>query len=31
MGRYAIAKRLAMRIVTWLGRPASDFIVAASW
>jgi hypothetical protein len=29
--RFAIGMRLAMRIVTWLDRPARDFIYAASW
>jgi len=29
--RYAIGMRLAMRIVGWLGQPASRFIVAARW
>jgi hypothetical protein len=29
--RYAIAMTLAMRIVTWLGRPAADFIFSATW
>lgn len=29
--RYAIGMRLAMRIVTWLNRPARDFIYAAKW
>ncbi|HEX4824684.1 MAG TPA: hypothetical protein VFV19_10240 [Candidatus Polarisedimenticolaceae bacterium] len=31
IARYAIGMRLAMRIVAWLDRPASDFIVAARW
>jgi hypothetical protein len=29
--RFAIGMRLAMRIVTWLDRPARDFIYAARW
>ena len=29
--RFAIGMRLAMRIVTWLDRPARDFVHAASW
>ena len=29
--RFAIGMRLAMRIVTWLDRPARDFIYAANW
>ena len=29
--RFAIGMQLAMRIVTWLGRSARDFIVAAPW
>jgi hypothetical protein len=29
--RFAIGMRLAMRIVTWLGRPARDFVYAAKW
>ena len=29
--RFAIGMRLAMRIVTWLDRPARDFIHAANW
>jgi hypothetical protein len=29
--RFAIGMKLAMRIVQWLGRPASDFIDVASW
>jgi hypothetical protein len=29
--RFAIGMRLAMRIVHWLERPASDFIYAAEW
>jgi uncharacterized protein YfiM (DUF2279 family) len=29
--RFAIGMRLAMRIVTWLGRPARDFVHAANW
>jgi hypothetical protein len=29
--RFAIGMRLAMRIVTWLNRPARDFIRAARW
>ena len=29
--RFAIGMQLAMRIVGWLGRPASDFIDAAEW
>jgi hypothetical protein len=29
--RYAIGMRLAMRIVSWLARPASDFVRAADW
>jgi len=29
--RYAIGMKLAMRIVQWLERPASDFIYAAEW
>jgi hypothetical protein len=29
--RFAISMRLAMRIVTWLDRPARDFVDAASW
>ncbi len=29
--RFAIGMRLAMRIVTWLDRPARDFVHAADW
>jgi hypothetical protein len=29
--RFATSMRLAMRIVGWLDRPASDFVVAAQW
>ncbi len=29
--RFAIGMRLAMRIVTWLDRPAHDFVHAANW
>ena len=29
--RFAIGMRLAMRIVTWLDRPARDFVHAAKW
>ncbi len=29
--RFAIGMRLAMRIVTWLDRPARDFVHAANW
>ncbi len=29
--RFAIGMRLAMRIVTWLKRPACDFVYAAYW
>jgi plasmid maintenance system antidote protein VapI len=29
--RFAIGIQLAMRIVGWLGRSASDFIDAAEW
>ena len=29
--RFAIGMRLAMRITQWLGRPAADFVYAASW
>jgi len=29
--RFAIGMRLAMRIVTWLNRPARDFVHAANW
>lgn len=29
--RFAIGMRLAMRIVTWLERPARDFVRAANW
>lgn len=29
--RFAIGMKLAMRIVQWLGRPASAFIYAADW
>jgi hypothetical protein len=29
--RFAIGMRLAMRIVTWLDRPARDFVYAANW
>jgi len=29
--RFAIGMRLAMRIVTWLDRPARDFVNAANW
>ena len=29
--RYAIAMLLAMRLVTWLDRPASAFIVPEKW
>jgi len=29
--RFAIGMRLAMRIVVWLDRPASDFVYAAKW
>ena len=29
--RFAIGMRLAMRIVTWLDRPARDFVHPASW
>jgi hypothetical protein len=29
--RYAINMKLAMRIVQWLERPASDFIYQARW
>ena len=29
--RYAIGMKLAMRIVVWLERPASDFIYLARW
>ena len=29
--RFAIGMKLAMRIVQWLGRPASSFIYAAKW
>jgi hypothetical protein len=29
--RFAIGMRLAMRIVTWLDRPARDFVCAANW
>ena len=29
--RFATGVRLAMRIVVWLDRPASDFVMAAQW
>ena len=29
--RFAIGMNLAMRIVQWLGRPASDFVYRAHW
>jgi hypothetical protein len=29
--QFAIGMRLAMRIVRWLDRPASEFVVAAKW
>ena len=29
--RFAIGMKLAMRIVTWLDRPARDFVHAANW
>jgi hypothetical protein len=29
--RFAIGMKLAMRIVTWLDRPARDFVYAANW
>jgi hypothetical protein len=29
--RYAISMRLAMRIVQWLGQPASAFVYLAEW
>jgi hypothetical protein len=29
--RFAISMRLAMRILTWLDRPAREFIHAANW
>jgi len=29
--RFAIGMRLAMRIVGWLDRPASDFVIATRW
>ena len=29
--RFATGMRLAMRITQWLGRPASDFVYAATW
>ena len=30
-GRFAIGMRLAMRIATWLDRPARDFVHEANW
>lgn len=29
--KFAVNMNLAMRVVQWLGRPASDFIDAAQW
>lgn len=29
--RFAVGMKLAMRIVTWLDRPARDFVYAANW
>lgn len=29
--RFATGMRLAIRIVRWLDRPASDFVIAAKW
>jgi hypothetical protein len=29
--RFATGMDLAMRIVQWLGRPAADFVYAATW
>ena len=29
--KYATGMDLAMRIVQWIGRPAADFVYAASW
>lgn len=29
--RYAVGMRIAMAVTQWLGRPAADFVYAASW